>query len=232
MSSVSKYSLSPSSSAAQSFSESASDVPILFILCSSKSDHNPLEHSLRPIVDIARSGMTHSIYNLLLQVPYTTETRYHLRDTLTDSIVVHAVRELLKSDVHIQALSSKTTVELDLKQASMFRRVYKFTWEGRSYRWELDRKQQLHLSRQKAGQQHKEYESIGCAKIYNPNLDQAHQTYSRFQLQPEAFDEIRDKLAFEHVTILTLCLLIDKIGSGFATFPIIQEQSSPPLYSI
>lgn len=232
MSSVSKYSLSPSSNAAQLINESASDAPILFIICSSKCDDISLEQNLRSVVDIARSGMTHSIYNLLLQVPYTTETRYHLRDTLSDSIVVHAVRELLKSDVHIQARNSRTTVELDLKQASIFRRIYKYTWEGRSYRWEMDRKQQLQLSRQKSGQQHKEYESIGCAKIYSPNLDQADQTYSRFQLQPEVFDDIRDKMAFEHVTILTLCLLIDKIGPGFATFPIIQQQSSPPLYSI
>ncbi|KAJ2954997.1 hypothetical protein NQZ79_g8917 [Umbelopsis isabellina] len=231
MSSVSKYSLSPSSSAAQIINEPASDVPILFIICSSKCDDNPLEQTLRPIVDITRSGMTHSIYNLLLQVPYTTESRYHLRDTLTDSIVVYAARELLKSDVHIQVQNSRTTVKLDLKQASIFRRVYKYTWEGRSYRWELDRKQQLQLSKQKSGQQHKEYESIGCAKLYNPNLDQTHQTYSRFQLQPDAFHDIRDKLAFEHVTILTLCLLIDKIGPGFATFPFIQ-QKSPPLFSI
>ncbi|KAM3586922.1 hypothetical protein VKS41_001971 [Umbelopsis sp. WA50703] len=231
MSSVSKYSLSPSSSAAQITTEFASDVPIVFIICSSKCDENPLEQILRPIVDISRSGMTHPIYTLLLQVPLTTETRYHLRDTLTDSIVVNAVRELLRPGAHIQVHSSRTAMELDLKQASIIRHIYKYTWEGRSYRWELDRKQQLHLSRQKSGQQHKQYESIGCAKLYTPNTDQVHQTYSRFQLQPETFHDIRDKMAFEHVTVLTLCLLIDKIGPGFATFPILHHRS-PPLFSI
>jgi hypothetical protein len=168
--------------------------------------------------------MTHSLYNLQVQVPSAHQTKYYLRDTLTDAIVVDGVKDFLNADVDVNVHSSKSPMTVTLKQASIFRRLYKYTWEGRSYHWELNRKNQLTLSRQTAGSKRKNYEIIGCAKLQPANPDQANQVYTRFELNADAFQDVHDKLPFEHVTILTLCLLIDNIGPGFITFPISPQQ--------
>ncbi|CAO3681117.1 unnamed protein product [Umbelopsis vinacea] len=222
MSSVSKYSLSPSSAAP--INECASDVPILFTIASSKCEINAQESNIRSVVDVTPSGMTHSLYNLQLQVPSAHQTKYYLRDTLTDAIVVDGVKDFLNADVDVNVHSSKSPMTVTLKQASIFRRLYKYTWEGRPYHWELNRKNQLTLSRQTAGSERKKYEIIGCAKLQPANPDQVHQVYTRFELNADAFQDVHDKLPFEHVTILTLCLLIDNIGPGFTTFPISPQQ--------
>jgi hypothetical protein len=228
MSSVSKYSLSPSS-AAPINCESASDVPILFTIATSKCDINSQEDSIRTIVDITPSGMTHSLYNLQLQVPSAHQTKYYLRDTLSDTVVVDGVKDFLNPDININVHSSKPPLTCALKQASIFRRLYKYTWEGRAFRWELNRNNRLTLLRQTAGSEHKDYELIGCAKLLHISPDKVHQVYTRFELNANAFQDVHDKIAFEHITILTLCLLIDNIGSGFITFRILPPSQQMPL---
>ncbi|KAH8554677.1 hypothetical protein BGW37DRAFT_206461 [Umbelopsis sp. PMI_123] len=222
MSSFSKYFLSPSDADLVNCETAADVTNLLFTVASCKSDytHRSQLSNLRDVVDITPSGMTHSLYTLQLQVPSTHESYYFLKDTLTDAIVVDSVKEFLNSDIDLNVRSSKTPLTLPFKQASVFRRQYKYTWEGRTYRWELHLNNRLTLSRQRAGNHTKKYEEVGSARLNTVKPDQIHQTYTRFELNANIYQEVHDKLAFEHVTIMTMCLFIDNVGPGFAIFPL------------
>ncbi|CAO3686575.1 unnamed protein product [Umbelopsis ramanniana] len=183
------------------------------------SDYSSGTSNLRNVVDIKPLGMTHSLYTLQLQVPSAHQTNYFLKDTLTDAVVVDGVKALLNTDIDLNVQSTKNPLTLLFKQASIFRRQYKYTWEGRAYRWELHLNNRITLSRQLAGNQAKKYELIGSAKLYNVKPEKVQQTYSRFELDASVYQDVHDKIAFEHVTIMTLCLFIDNVGPGFITFP-------------
>lgn len=221
MSSVSKYSLSPSNADLVNCetTRDASNLSFTFTT-SHSSDYSSGTSNLRNVVDIKPLGMTHSLYTLQLQVPSAHQTNYFLKDTLTDAVVVDGVKALLNTDIDLNVQSTKNPLTLLFKQASIFRRQYKYTWEGRAYRWELHLNNRITLSRQLAGNQAKKYELIGSAKLYNVKPEKVQQTYSRFELDASVYQDVHDKIAFEHVTIMTLCLFIDNVGPGFITFPL------------
>ncbi|KAI9279445.1 hypothetical protein BC943DRAFT_331855 [Umbelopsis sp. AD052] len=220
MSSVSKYSLSPSNTDLVNC-ETVPDVTNLCftITTSLDSDYSSQRSNLRNVVDIKHSGMTHSLYTLQLQIPSAHQTNYFLKDTLTNAVVVDGVKALMNTDMDLNVQSSKNPLTLLFKQASIFRRQYKYTWEGRAYRWELHLNNRITLSRQLAGNHTKKYELIGSAKLYNVKPERVQQTYTRFEIDARVYQDVHDKIAFEHVTIMTLCLFIDTVGPGLILFP-------------
>lgn len=219
MSSVSKYSLSPSNADLVNC-ETARDASNLSFTFTTNSDYSSGTSNLRNVVDIKPLGMTHSLYTLQLQVPSAHQTNYFLKDTLTDAVVVDGVKAFMNADIDLNVQSTKNPLTVLFKQASIFRRQYKYTWEGRAYRWELHLNNRITLSRQLAGNQAKKYELIGSAKLYNIKPERIQQTYTRFELDASVYQDVHDKIAFEHVTIMTLCLFIDIVGPGFVTFPL------------